>query len=1102
MIKGVSIFLILFSYFQIYSQNTYYVNGVSGNDANDGLTPATAKKTIQAAINGASPGDTIRIAPATYVERLQVNKPLAIIGTDSSTTILQAPTVNSPGGCASCNVITVKAPNVYIGRLTLKHRGKDARHGIHLLQPNLVLEEIQLECLSPFSYKDSFPKEPKVSGLVAYAGASFVIRRSTIRGHYGRGIEGRNGACLPGPCWIGSPNPQDGNVFDLTSAVSTQAFWIQNGGPVHAMHNVIQGKCEMGLAYTFNVTLSDTIYIVGNRFQSKSPYAQVEIQDMEIQNPGIILIQNNTFTLPYNNTIGVRIDGGSPVVIDQNQFTADSSTFTFIQIDNGYDAVEPDSFFPGNVNVTISRNQFLVNQANNVGFGIRCFRTNDTATIKDYQSLIISSDNVFHRDLRYWIDFRRSLGPAISTMAIQFQATPTLPDFFTIEDKVIHRLDDLTGLPERPLVIFASDSFFVTHQTDPVLRIDNSGIQDALDVVPTNGHVFVKGVSLPYYGNLVFSKPITFHTMNLPAIQGDITVNLPSAGDEISQDGNFKFLRSLFSLQQGDWNLNGGIIYFDSLATLSENLGQTIKGDSGYIETTRWLGVLTNQNVAGFGAELTTSNPLGMTVLRRGHQEQLGTGYGSIHRWFDLIPEYPQKMDFRFRYDPSELNGKDPNSLRLFRSQNQGLSYDAIGGTPGMNEVFLANADTFPSRWTASDYSPVLAIIAERSWLCGNEDSLLLIASPGFSDYLWSTGDTSQSIWVTTPDTYVVTAINPITSQRDTSNIFIVTSASVPLFSLGPDLVLCVPDTVSFTISASNGVQYWWSTGDTTASIVYPFQQADTLIAIAWSDSGCAYRDSVILTPDPIYQNIGNDTVVCAGAVLSYSAAFTGAISYLWSTGVTSPDITIIADSSLNLGVTLQSNNGCIASDSWNILVVPSDTAKQPLITNINFDYTTIQGELQNDPPALISIFVNGTLIDTFTTFSTTWSYQFSVPPSMGDTIKVFIQIDSNCDGIIDEWDAYSLPAEVVVSEWEIFIPNAFSPNGDGVNDTWQIRNIDKFPANEVEIYNRWGNRVYRASPYRNEWDGNGLPDGAYYYILKLNNTKGTTFKGYVSIKR
>ncbi len=75
-----------------------------------------------------------------------------------------------------------------------------------------------------------------------------------------------------------------------------------------------------------------------------------------------------------------------------------------------------------------------------------------------------------------------------------------------------------------------------------------------------------------------------------------------------------------------------------------------------------------------------------------------------------------------------------------------------------------------------------------------------------------------------------------------------------------------------------------------------------------------------------------------------------------------------------------------------------------------------------------------------------------------------------------------------------IFIPNAITPNGDGFNDTWVIRELEIFPDNELVIVSRWGEEVFRAKSYANDWDGtnqnNGkeLPEGTYYYILKLND--------------
>ncbi len=74
----------------------------------------------------------------------------------------------------------------------------------------------------------------------------------------------------------------------------------------------------------------------------------------------------------------------------------------------------------------------------------------------------------------------------------------------------------------------------------------------------------------------------------------------------------------------------------------------------------------------------------------------------------------------------------------------------------------------------------------------------------------------------------------------------------------------------------------------------------------------------------------------------------------------------------------------------------------------------------------------------------------------------------------------------------DLIIPNLFTPNGDGFNDLWFVENIDAYTANEVTVFNIYGQVVYEASPYINDWDGsysgNILPDGTYFYIIRLND--------------
>jgi len=92
----------------------------------------------------------------------------------------------------------------------------------------------------------------------------------------------------------------------------------------------------------------------------------------------------------------------------------------------------------------------------------------------------------------------------------------------------------------------------------------------------------------------------------------------------------------------------------------------------------------------------------------------------------------------------------------------------------------------------------------------------------------------------------------------------------------------------------------------------------------------------------------------------------------------------------------------------------------------------------------------------------------------------------------------------------DLIIPQVFTPNGDGINDAFEIFGIYKYPNNELQVYNRWGHKVYTKKGYNNTWKGTSeaeltignlnLPVGTYFYVLKLSDDI-PLYKGYVYIK-
>jgi gliding motility-associated-like protein len=94
----------------------------------------------------------------------------------------------------------------------------------------------------------------------------------------------------------------------------------------------------------------------------------------------------------------------------------------------------------------------------------------------------------------------------------------------------------------------------------------------------------------------------------------------------------------------------------------------------------------------------------------------------------------------------------------------------------------------------------------------------------------------------------------------------------------------------------------------------------------------------------------------------------------------------------------------------------------------------------------------------------------------------------------------------------DLIIPEGFSPNNDGTNDTFQILGLEDYPGNRLSVYNRWGHLVYEAYEYQSDWEGksqdtmtlgNGLlPEGTYFFVLELGDVPIKPVKGYVYLNR
>ena len=106
-----------------------------------------------------------------------------------------------------------------------------------------------------------------------------------------------------------------------------------------------------------------------------------------------------------------------------------------------------------------------------------------------------------------------------------------------------------------------------------------------------------------------------------------------------------------------------------------------------------------------------------------------------------------------------------------------------------------------------------------------------------------------------------------------------------------------------------------------------------------------------------------------------------------------------------------------------------------------------------------------------------------------------------------DAFGYYTNVATVTLNSnfFEIKVPNLFTPNGDGINDVFEIRGLNQYAENQLQIVNRWGNEVFHATNYQNNWTGEGLNEGTYYYVLRVKRIGSNQYevlKGYITLIR
>ncbi|GAB4147874.1 MAG: hypothetical protein Fur0041_21690 [Bacteroidia bacterium] len=334
--------------------------------------------------------------------------------------------------------------------------------------------------------------------------------------------------------------------------------------------------------------------------------------------------------------------------------------------------------------------------------------------------------------------------------------------------------------------------------------------------------------------------------------------------------------------------------------------------------------------------------------------------------------------------------------------------------------------------------------------ICGPVNFILAPSITG-SNYLWNTGDTLQSIIVTSPGTYAVSVT--VNGCPGTDSIIVTNYLKL---DLGADTAFCIGDTV--LLDAGVWDSYLWSDG-TSGQTISAISSGTYWVEVF--QSPCTFRDTIQIVVNPLpVVNLGQDTFICPGQNYIADAGNPGA-TYSWNTGDTTQQLSISESGYYNVVVT-QLN--CSSTDDINLTVYP-DLELGNSVPFCNTEYVTLSA----GPPG----------------FMYTWS-----TGDTSNTIKVYfagdywVEVNDGRCLLQDTIQVTGAPGLGL-----LYVPNAFTPNGKGVieNEKFKVYG-DGITTFNIQIFNRWGELLYESDDIYAGWDGTTggkkAPEGVYVYRI------------------
>ena len=439
---------------------------------------------------------------------------------------------------------------------------------------------------------------------------------------------------------------------------------------------------------------------------------------------------------------------------------------------------------------------------------------------------------------------------------------------------------------------------------------------------------------------------------------------------------------------------------------------------------------------------------------------------------------------------------------------------DTLKFTPTANQFYRAIVSNFVGGGCSKSISTVTVdpstFNIERDsavkWSCEGDTAIIIAPVGKFKNYTWSNGMVGSTIFVSQMKGWLYCTVD-IGNCQAKDSVWI--DLNIPLsFQFNTRDITCYGANDGQTLAIASGGEgtpklTWLHDGSTDPNLTN--LAPGTYIITAVDDSGCVATDSVKITNPPSKLDLGFKLlkpVSCTGDSNAIVAALPigGDKPYTVSSWefITTDDTLTRAHTGW-YSFSLVDIRGCLVRDSFFVedakpINLTATVTKEILCDEDTNGVVEIKAEGGTSPYFLIW---NQELLDTnIVTGLTGGRYVAYVVDTFlcYDSVEIFM-------------------AGTALNKCDMFIPQGFTPNGDGYNDYFIIKGLSDFPDNELTIFNRWGEVVYQAEDYKNNWDGKAtrstllsgnseyLPNDTYYYVF-ITKANNKSFSGYIYLTK